>query len=106
MNLLAARATRETPPNSSSAEMNFSPPLEGNSFSNNTTKLPVFYPCNTWCTDNQGWLFCLFFKNTQAQVLEGEWTFWWLSSCLEPTYLNGTPGDRPVHIVADNEVAI
>ena len=53
-----------------------------------------------------GFWVCLFFKNTQAQVLEGEWTFWWLSSCLEPTYLNGTLGKRPVHIVADNEAAI
>lgn len=27
-------------------------------------------------------------------------------SCLESTHLNGAPRDRPVHIIADNEVPI
>ena len=50
-------------------------------------------------------LFCLFFQNTQAQTLEDGWISCLLCS-LEPTHLNGSPREGPVHIIADNEVAI
>lgn len=40
------------------------------------------------------------------RCVKGRQTLRFHCSCLESTHLDGAPRDRPVHIIADNEVPI
>lgn len=77
------------------------PPRE-NCLRDNITKLLVFSLCCHWFTlISRGSYFAFHSRTYKLRPFSGCPTL-----ALEPTHLNGAPGDGPVHIVADDEVAI
>lgn len=70
------------------------------------TELPVFCLSQPLAQSSKEGPPFPFSKTLTLRPAKERQTLRFRCSCLETTHLNGAPRDRPVHIIADNEVSI